>query len=724
MIFNKGITSFLSTHYFYEGVRITIGIMVPVLLAAHYNDIGFGLVMALGALCVSIADNAGPIHHRVNGMLATIGFVFIASLATGFALPHSSLLFILLGLFSFTFSIIGIFGNRAASIGTSVLIAISLQLTEPEKGVWINALLTAAGGAWYFMLSMVLYRIRPYKLAQQVLADCAGQTAKFLALKSEFYRKNPDFDKLYESLLKGQVEVHNKQEAVREILFKTRSIVKESTHTGRVLVLAFLEVVDIFEIIMTSEQDYKELHAQISDKQLLEFIGVLASDMANQIQKTSIAIQEGKTAETDPSLTDKVKTLEGIFEASRQNNLNETNSDAYQAINQVISGLKELLHRINNLVVFTSYDKTLKISRPVDYRRFVVPSYINPGLLFSNLNWESNIFRYSIRMMLGVLAAFTISLMFPIGHSYWILLTVVVILKPAYALTRKRNSERLAGTLAGGIIGIIILFFFQDKNLLLLLLILFMILAFSVIRTRYWLGVALLTTYVIISLFLLNTVDYTLAIKDRLLDTFIGSVIAFLVTRLIPPVWEKIKLKDLLANAIKTNKDYFLYIYDILSGKEINLSHYKWHRKETYVALANLSDAFQRMLNEPKKRQEKGEFLHPFIVGCHVLTSRNASLGRTALVYSKTGFEYLFDRISMPILQMLESTEKNIRNGYNLTSKSEIGPFQKTDYSEIEKILSETNLINEQATKTRTIIAQLNGIEDLAYELNNLSEKM
>jgi uncharacterized membrane protein YccC len=327
-------------------------------------------------------------------------------------------------------------------------------------------------------------------------------------------------------------------------------------------------------------------------------------------------------------------------------------------------------------------------------------------------------------MMLGVLAAFTISLMFPIGHSYWILLTVVVILKPAYALTRKRNSERLAGTLAGGIIGIFILFFFQDKNLLLLLLILFMILAFSVIRTRYWLGVALLTTYVIISLFLLNTVDYTLAIKDRLLDTFIGSVIAFLVTRLIPPVWEKIKLKDLLANAIKTNKDYFLYIYDILSGKEINLSHYKWHRKETYVALANLSDAFQRMLNEPKKRQEKGEFLHPFIVGCHVLTSRNASLGRTALVYSKTGFEYLFDRISMPILQMLESTEKNIRNGYNLTSKSEIGPFQKTDYSEIEKILSETNLINEQATKTRTIIAQLNGIEDLAYELNNLSEKM
>jgi hypothetical protein len=39
-------TSFFSTHSFYEGVRITVGMMVPVLVAARYDEIGWGLAMA------------------------------------------------------------------------------------------------------------------------------------------------------------------------------------------------------------------------------------------------------------------------------------------------------------------------------------------------------------------------------------------------------------------------------------------------------------------------------------------------------------------------------------------------------------------------------------------------------------------------------------------------------------------------------------------------------
>ena len=697
--------------------------MVPVLLAAHYDDIGWGLAMALGALCVSIADNAGPVHHRINGMLATIGFVFTASVATGYALPYSWLVIILLGSFSFFFSFIGIFGNRAASIGTSVLIAVSLQLTEPGKGVWLNALLTAAGGFWYFLLSMSLYRIRPYKLAQQVLADCIGETGRFLLLKSGFYRKDANFPKLYESLLKGQVEVHNKQEAVREILFKTRSIVKESTHTGRVLVLAFLEVVDIFEIIMTSEQDYRKLHAKIGDKELLEHFGIMASDLAEHLHSISIAIQESKPAATNLNMAEKYYVLETHYEESRHLYMNHESAEAYNALRHVLSGLKELVNKISNLAIFTTYDKNLKINRPVDYQRFVVPSYINPSLLMSNLNWKSNIFRYSIRMMLAVLAAYVISLLFPVGHSYWILLTVVVILKPAYALTRKRNSERLFGTLAGGLLGVIILFLIKDKNILLLLLIAFMVSAFSVIRTRYWFGVALLTTYVIISIFLLAPVDYTVVVKDRLLDTLIGSVISFFLTRIIPPVWERIQLRDLLAGVIAANKSYLLYIMDILSGTPINVSQYKWHRKETYVALANLSDAFQRMLNEPKSRQEQGQYLHPLIVGCHVLTSRNAALGRTSQLVKLPGSKDSIEKFKQHIGCILQSAISKIKNEEE-NNRPVIDPtILHKEIRALKFGVEKTASFSESGTQVEFLSSQLEGISDLSFELYQLSEK-
>src|SRR5690606_41853266 len=53
-----------------------------------------------------------------------------------------------------------------------------------------------------------------------------------------------------------------------------------------------------------------------------------------------------------------------------------------------------------------------------------------------------------------------------LGHSYWILLTIIVILKPTFSLTRKRNFQRLIGTIAGALFGVLILFLFKDRTML------------------------------------------------------------------------------------------------------------------------------------------------------------------------------------------------------------------------------------------------------------------
>jgi uncharacterized membrane protein YccC len=41
----------------------------------------------------------------------------------------------------------------------------------------------------------------------------------------------------------------------------------------------------------------------------------------------------------------------------------------------------------------------------------------------------------------------------PFGRGYWILLTVIIILKPGYSLSKQRNIQRLIGTLVGVAIG-------------------------------------------------------------------------------------------------------------------------------------------------------------------------------------------------------------------------------------------------------------------------------
>ncbi len=273
MDYIKQYKSFVNSHYLSDGVRITAGISLPAIVLSYFHDLSTGIVLSVGAMCVGITDNPGPIHHRKNGMMACIAIIFGVALLTGFASVQPFLLGILVFGCCFIFSMIGIYGSRASSIGVAALLVMVLNLDGPYAGgreVLINALLVLAGGTWYTLLSLLLYSFRPYKLTQQALGDCIQSTAEYLRVKASFYEREPDFDKSYRQLVDQQIAVHEKQDLIRELLFKSRDIVKESTHMGRVLVMIFLDIVDLFERVMTSHQDYKTLHLLFDDSDILE----------------------------------------------------------------------------------------------------------------------------------------------------------------------------------------------------------------------------------------------------------------------------------------------------------------------------------------------------------------------------------------------------------------------------------------------------------------------
>ncbi len=716
MIATSRYTSFFSTHSFYEGVRATVGIMVPVVVAARYDQIGWGLAMAIGSLTVSLTDNAGPIHHRVNGMATAILLISISSFLAGWLLPYPLLLLCLLPVMAFLYSIIGVFGNRAASIGTASLAALTLQLYENALPFWQVALLTGAGGLWYFLLSLSLYRIRPYKLAQQVLGDCMLETAAFLKIKAGFYAAQPNYDALYEALMTAQVNVHQKQETVREILFKTRSIVKESTHTGRVLVMAFLDTIDLFENIMTSQQDYRWLQTQLAHTGILEKFRANILNMATDLETIGYAMQENRFKAIPPQLGNDLAALEEQFAAIRHQNLSPDTVEAFISLRHILNSLHELAQRLELLHHYTSYDKKLKLKNKVEYQRFVIPSYINVRLLIDNLHRESNIFRYAIRMAVGISLGYTLSLLMPLGHSYWILLTVVVILKPAYALTRIRNKERLLGTLFGAIGGGLILLTLQNFAIIFTIMLAAMIVAFSLMRTRYQLSVALLTVYVLLAFYLLQPgSDFTLILKDRLIDTVAGSIIALLVTFVIPPKWERYQLNELAVNALESIKNYFEYMARAFSGEVLNNTQYKWYRKETYVALANLSDAFQRMLNEPKNRQQDGSYLHQLIISCHVLSSHLATLSGYKNTLAPKFIHQNFAELSNAAIHALDQAVyllKKEMDDTQITGQQNI-LFDKKEHAVSEKV-------RELLTQRKAELQQSTDFTDTGKELLDL----
>jgi len=630
MDYIKEYKSFVNSHYLGEGVRITAGIVLPALVLNYFGLLPVGVVVSLGALSVSITDNPGPIHHRKNGMLACLFTNTLIAVITGFAAPYPLLLGILIVLACFFFSMIGVYGNRVNSIGVSALLIMILNIDRHHHGweVLLNAAYIFAGALWYMCLSLVLYNFRPYKLAQQALGECIMATADYLRVRASFYEKEVDYDKTYQQMLEQQIAVHEKQNLVRELLYKSRHIIKDSTITGRTLVMLFTDIVDLFERTMTAYHDYRALHEAFDEDDILERYRLLILELSNELDEIGIAVKSGDASEETGVLSMHIAEAKHYFETFRDNKRTAGNVDAFISLRHILSSITDIANRLHTLHLYTAYDKeTIKnASIPSDYDQFVTHEKIDIKLLKESLSLQSNNFRHALRVSIATLSGFIISMFFPFGHSYWILLTIIVILKPAYSLTRKRNYQRLIGTVLGAILGMLILHFVKNNDVLFAAMLLLMIGTYSLLRTNYMFSVIFMTPYILLLFHLLNASSFSTIISDRIIDTAIGSVIAFLANLVIWPAWEHEKIGSYMQAAVNSNKNYFSSVSAAFTGNPVTITAYKLSRKNAFVSLANLSDAFSRMMSEPKSKQKNIKQLHQFVVLNHMLTSHVATL--------------------------------------------------------------------------------------------------
>lgn len=734
MDYIKEYKSFINSHYLSEGIRMTAGIVLPAIILNHFELLTIGVVVSLGAMSVSITDNPGPIHHRKNGMIACIIINTVISMLTGFAAPYHWMLGLLILAACFIFSMIGVYGNRANAIGVSALLVMVLNIDRHHEGweVIMNAVYIFTGGLWYMLLSLLLFSFRPYKLVQQALGDCILATANYLRIRASFYEKEVDYERTYQAMLEQQVIVHEKQNLVRELLFKSRNVIRESTNTGRTLLMIFTDIVDLFERTMTSYQDYKALHDAFKDEEILEQYRQLIIQLSDELDEIGIAVKSGDASEETGSLATQIKKTKTWFEAFRDSKRTPENVDSFISLRHILNSIEDIATRIHTLHLYTTYDKELtkNMTRSQDYDKFVTHQPVDLKLLRDNFSPDSNTFRHAVRTSIATIIGFIISLLLPVGHSYWILLTIVVILKPAYSLTRKRNYERLTGTICGAAVGLVILYFIKDNSILFAIMLLLMIGTYSLLRTHYMISVIFMTPYILLLFHLLSNTNFETIIIDRVTDTAIGSAIAFLANLILLPAWEHGQINNYMLQAITSNKNYFSDIAGAFVGKPVTITSYKISRKNAFVALANLSDAFTRMLSEPKRKQKNAKPLYQFVVLNHMLTSHIATLSWYVNPLSEKYASADFTPVIRNTISKLDDAENLINNlpvqnavAENLPPNAlqqRVETLLETRRTELQQGIIESET-RKMLSEIKPITDQFNFIANIATDIRKIS---
>ncbi|WP_297985829.1 FUSC family membrane protein [uncultured Chryseobacterium sp.] len=643
MNYSAELKKFVTSQYVYSGVRIALAIVIPSLILAYFGLLKEYFLFPLATSFVGLTDQPGPFIRRRNALiLAIICFITVAAIASVLK-DFPPLIFLEIIVFGMFFSMIGVYGQRLAAVGGLTLVVFSIFIDGHLTGANIlkSLLIFSAGCIWFLLIFFVVTKLQPYKLAGQMIGENYLELADYLRIKAKFYLKNPDFGGLYQEVIAKQVVIKNLQEETREMVFKTRTIVNESTTTSRILMLMFLNSIDLYEKLMTSDQDYNKIHESFDNSEVLEKIHHYLVILAEEITNIGIALQGNIKTKSIYNIEAEHQKIYDVYFEVRNREMSADTLESFMALRMILVRINEITEDVKTNYKVLAQDKKLakSLSTGLDYDKFVPKQEkLNSKVFLNNFSLKSSHFRHAVRITVALLLGYAFSKLhfLGIGHSYWILITIIAIMRPAYSTTKHRNLLRLYGTFAGAVIAYLLLTFVHNNTVLLFIMLSSMILCFALLKGKYSWAVFFMTIYIFIAFNFMSPGNVNGIFKDRIIDTAIAGIIAFLVAYFVLPVWEHTQNRNLMKASAKANLSYFDEVINRFEDPGNQSETYKIKRKDAIISMANLSDNFQRMLSDPKNQQRKMETVHQFVNTAHLITAYTASLSQ----YSNSGNQF------------------------------------------------------------------------------------
>ncbi|MGD0706252.1 MAG: FUSC family protein [Trebonia sp.] len=264
--------------------------------------------------------------------------------------------------------------------------------------------------------------------------------------------------------------------------------------------------------------------------------------------------------------------------------------------------------------------------------------------------WE-----YTLRLMLCTGVAAVLSEVLPLQRSYWLVLTVGIILKPDYGSVFARALQRAIGTVVGAVVGAAILAIVPYGPWLLVPFGVFAALLPFARARNFGLVATFLTPLVVLLIDLLQPSGWRLA-EDRLIDTVLASAVVLVVGYAPwPSAWQA-HLPGQFAEAVRAVCAYMNEALvpppddqaaQVPAGAPPGTAAWAsgrapaglpaWPsllRRRAFRALSNVRTEFQRTMAEPSAVRRRASAWWPALVGLEevmdAVTATAVALGRGA----------------------------------------------------------------------------------------------
>jgi uncharacterized membrane protein YccC len=581
-------------------LRNAAGVAVPIALGAAFGMPLGGLAVGTGALQVSYSDSPGPYAQRARRMVAASLMCSLAVVAGGLAVRRPIFAVILVSVWAFIAGLAVCLGPTAESLGVISLVTLiiyAVQPLTPERAL-VSGILALGGGLLQTMLSLLLWPIRRYQPERRTLSVLYFELAR-ASVTPALSGGPPASEQITlarESLSGLGNDTNLEAERYWSLLNQAERI--------------RLSLLTLRRLRRRMQRDNSDL---IGFQSTEEFLTIAADVLASVAQSLSGAESANTARNRLPELVALAESLRQAEITPAPAFLAALTRDARLQMDALIGQLRSVVRTVNEtspaeLEAFVRREETRPWSR-----RFSG----NLAKLLANLTLQSSAFRHAVRLSLCLVIGGLVAHQLQNRRSYWLAMTIVLVLKPEFATTFSRGALRIGGTILGLLLATGLFHFLPAGMAWKVVLV-----GVFVFLLR-WVGPANYGVFTIaVSALIVVLVAFTgVSPKQVILArgemTCLGGLIA-LVTYLVWPTWDRTQAAQLLGRMLARYRLYFNSVTEArLSAQSQDESELGRLRMSARLERSNLEACVGRLRVEPGTTSEQIDLLTAIMANSH-----------------------------------------------------------------------------------------------------------
>lgn len=584
--------------------RNALGVALPLAVGIAVDRRIGAVAITTGALNVSYSDGRDPYPQRARRMLAWSALGAIAVFTGSVTGKYHFAAILMAAVWAFVAGMLVSISSRAGDLGLNtlvVLIVFAARGALSPKGALIAASLVLGGGLLQTLFALLFWPVNRYEPERRAIG------------------------KVYVDLSE-EVNPHNEVEAstpLNPLPANVQDVVsalgRDHSIDGERFRLLFDQAdrlrLSIYALGRLRSELRHEAHAHRQSQPASGVIDEILEFASTLLRTAGECLLRGGAVADQPDVVQKLNRLLREAQAHTKEEGSALGSEIASAVD-VLGGQLRLVVQLASHSITPGMEEFAKHELAPTWKLRLTGSL---ATLRANLDLRSGVCRHAIRLAVCVALADAIGRSISWERSYWLPMTVAVVLKPDFTTTISRGALRLLGTYAGLVLATLLYHIVPGSLITPVLLV--GIFAFFL----RWVGPANYGVFsvaisgLIVFLIAETGVPPAQAVVQRFLNTTAGGIFA-LIAYALWPTWERKAVPDAMADMLDGCRDYFQAVAQRLMHDDAKLeAALDETRREWRRVRSNAEASVDRVASEPGISAAKLDCLTSMLASSHAL---------------------------------------------------------------------------------------------------------